>query len=910
MKGRMGVVRLSPNEEENLMREELQRRRKLRLQQVREQQSFLSRLVIRKVQQRRQQQLQTLAESLEEQWQQEHSLHLEALHSHYQQTLTAIGEAQRRAKENEPNEEALSHQRVQHQVQAQQRHREALRELHARQLEQEQQQHRHTESRRKALLEEKRRAERVSSLPLPPPNPVESVHLKTRRPLKTSVELLSSNTHCHMIETHTITAAEREEDAAPQPSALQAAEHEFRRLEDLHQQQEDQREEQENRARERGRRALQREHHTQERASLITQLERLQQVDLLRRRQTRPCAPPPQLYSTDVYCEQQRELENTFQEMYRQQRRLRGDLVPPLFPEPLPAPSTPVLDEDLDVTLDTEEEPKSPETPVSLVPDADPGRRALTKLMERIRRQREGQRGDPEPVQEESVRADNTSSSILENNSEEPSHAPEISDESVVAEAPLTPDPEEHQTSEMQTDTLSQACVLRQQQEQLVLLEELEQKRMELQQRLVLLQQQSQSLLQPCREPEEETSTRRLHQHQQRLLQQNRLHQQCVQEARRRLQEYQNTLHLRSVLMTSAAPPPAAEIKQHSEVPLEHHHHDNPQSQPPGPTEAALPLRDVPPAASVLDSGPNLPLLLTAPTDSVPHFHTAHSGPPLPPAASVHDSGPNLPLLLTAPPASVPHFHTAHSGPPLPPAASVLDSGPNLPLLLTAPPASVPHFHTAYSGPPLPPAASVHDSGPNLPLLLPAPPASAPDSHTAHSGPPLPPASVVLELLRRRLDLNKPRDGGEALTQVPDACSAPASNQEPLADPGVSEEAWTQQGVEAHSRTGGVCAPALVRPGRGRPPVSRAAQRSLFLQQMELHELSAILEVDTPVNASLDTECQAVMGLMDEGVSSVSLSIPGAAETVSGTESSLSSGRVSRCSWRDTLLHDSRKTPS
>lgn len=40
--------------------------------------------------------------------------------------------------------------------------------------------------------------------------------------------------------------------------------------------------------------------------------------------------------------------------------------------------------------------------------------------------------------------------------------------------------------------------------------------------------------------------------------------------------------------------------------------------------------------------------------------------------------------------------------------------------------------------------------------------------------------------------------------------------------------------------------------GRVKPPVSRPSARLAFLQQMEAHELSAIQEVDTPVNISLD----------------------------------------------------------
>lgn len=44
--------------------------------------------------------------------------------------------------------------------------------------------------------------------------------------------------------------------------------------------------------------------------------------------------------------------------------------------------------------------------------------------------------------------------------------------------------------------------------------------------------------------------------------------------------------------------------------------------------------------------------------------------------------------------------------------------------------------------------------------------------------------------------------------------------------------------------------------GKVKPPVSRPSARLAFLQQMEAHELSAIQEVDTPVNISLDAGTQ------------------------------------------------------
>ncbi|NXB14224.1 CE295 protein, partial [Rhagologus leucostigma] len=105
-----GKLRLSPNEEAMFLKEEYERRRKLRLQQVREQQKYISSQIRQKVKQRREEQLRLLEEALRAEWQKAQDEKMKALEELYLSSLRAIGEGHRQAKENEPDLEALAKQ--------------------------------------------------------------------------------------------------------------------------------------------------------------------------------------------------------------------------------------------------------------------------------------------------------------------------------------------------------------------------------------------------------------------------------------------------------------------------------------------------------------------------------------------------------------------------------------------------------------------------------------------------------------------------------------------------------------------------------------------------------------------------------------------------------------------------------
>ncbi|XP_016383645.1 centrosomal protein of 295 kDa isoform X3 [Sinocyclocheilus rhinocerous] len=885
MRGRVSL-RLSPNEEAQLEREELHRRRKLRLQQVREQERFIARQVRTQVQERRRQQMQTLADSLQLQWQQQQMLRLQALSTHYQHSLRAVGHGHRSARENEPDLEALAQRSVERQERAEERHREALRELSARRHEEEQQQRRHADARRKALLEEKRRAERVASLPAPPPDPVESIGKKTPRPLKCAAAERFSLTHCHMRQT----AVDRETDTEQQLSAQQAAALEIQRLEELRREEARDRQERLEKARLRGNHALRTEQHTQDRARLLCELERLQQADLLRRRQEVNTVPAqifqPLYRQQELRDEQQRELEIAFQDVCTEERKVKGDLVMQLVPEPLPPLSASSHDEELDVTLDPEcapegEEPETPgtETAASSAPPADAGRRALSRLLERIRRQRDQrsrQQTADMPVtsrdadtQEEALSVETGSLSSQEKASggsseqQTPStthteDAPDVSDEAVVAGSVLPVEERVESERRAHTDQPTHVEVLlRRQQEQLALLEELEEKRRELEQRLRDTQHTSSTLQEAAHrqsttlpEPPAEvkpdvTHTQRLHQYQQRLLEQNRLHKKCVEEARRRLEEYQRTLKLRYAI---------------------------------GSTSAALPQPSVPLETRSAHS-PALPLVLH------PDPHVLHPGKAPAPAPSQQ---PN-------PSGSESSSQDGQEDRvPLPPPSVLLE------LLRSRQHHAVPRSAEISA------SVTASSFGPVQTSVtqLQSEPCVEADRQELRRQRDFLQALITADRQGSALSFSDVQTDRTTLNTLLNAIEEANGHTEPSTAPSQRDRATLTTTLLSD---GSVYDPAPVHRGRVKPPVSRPPARLAFLQQMEQHELSAIQEVDTPVNISLDTVLQSVD--VSES-SSTSLPAVSSEDGHSVSQRSQVTGRISRMSWRETLLCDSTASAS
>ncbi|XP_062275908.1 centrosomal protein of 295 kDa [Scomber scombrus] len=607
MKRKVAKLRLSPNEEAQLMRQEYERRRKLRIQQVREQQRYIALQIRQDVEQRRQREMEQLEEELRKDWERQQREKLHTLQRLYQESLQLIGQGHRSAKENQPDLEAIARREEENHSKAEERYREALKELKSQRLKDQERESRSINARKKALQAEKERSAKVASLP-PPANPIQNIDSKKPHIVKKSDVSAFAATHYHMPET----TVDREVDTE-QRNAHEGAELEGRRLQDLQREEETKREEQLEKAHLRGKQALRREQLTQDRERLLVELEHMQQTDLLRRRQ-QVSQMPPQIFQP-LYKRQemredfQREMEFAFEDMYTGERRIKGDLVVQLVPEPLPAPSTGSQDQELDVTLDeiatldeenaqrrgAEQEAGSTEQETSshAEPSRPAPRRTLRKLLDRIRNQRNqwtihsghvptaaSQTIVTDQIPERDTMTIDTGSLTSEERDRtapvelpQTSHSPptlETTEQSAAADT-LLPDVLADKIQEFEEVRKKKEEELeRQKQQQMVFLQELEGQKAKLEQMLLEAQREREDLKAavaqevPVKQPEvpvhdqevthrlepappagEDDHTGRLREYQQRLLEQNRIHQRSVEVARQRLEEYQRALRIR-----------------------------------------------------------------------------------------------------------------------------------------------------------------------------------------------------------------------------------------------------------------------------------------------------------------------------------------------------------------------------
>ncbi|KAF0030239.1 hypothetical protein F2P81_016970 [Scophthalmus maximus] len=564
MKRKVAKLRLSPNEEARIIREEHERRRKLRIQQVREQQRHIALHVRQAVEQRRQRELELLGEELRLDWERQKREKVETLQKLYQESLQLLGEGHRGAKENEPDLAARAQREEDNHAKAEQRYREALKELKSQRLKDNERQSQSVTARKKALQAEKERSAKVASLPPPPSHPIQqNIDYKKPHVVKKSDVGAFATTHYHMLES----AVDREADAH------------------------------------------------QDRERLLVELEHMQQTDLLRRRQ-QVSQMPPQIFQP-LYKRQetredfQREMEFAFEDMYTGERRIKGDLVAQLAPEPLPALSTGSQDQELDVTLDEITTPRTENTPhdaerepacseqetSSPVEPSQPARRrALKKLLDRIRSQKNQRTEhkshvpavdsptaitDQIPERDTSIETGSLTSEMK--NKLTPIKLPErvlsqpaleTKEHSTATDTRL-PDALTRRIQEFEEERKKREEELeREKQQQVVLLRELEEQKSKLEQMLLEAQQEREHLkaaltqevtidqtdldqdqevtsVTPgtAAEPEppagEDDHTQRIREYQQRLLEQNRIHHRSVEVARQRLEEYQRALRIR-----------------------------------------------------------------------------------------------------------------------------------------------------------------------------------------------------------------------------------------------------------------------------------------------------------------------------------------------------------------------------
>uniref|UniRef100_A0A8B9PRG3 ALMS motif domain-containing protein n=1 Tax=Apteryx owenii TaxID=8824 RepID=A0A8B9PRG3_APTOW len=611
---RAGKLRLSPNEETMLLKEEYERRRKLRLQQVREQEKNIALRIRQEVKQRREEQLHQLEMALRAEWQKAQDQKIKALEKLYLSSLRAVGEGHRQAKENEPDLEALAKQAEERKQRAEKRHRKALKEQKYQKEKLLREQARRINARKHALDVERERAAKVASLPPPPPHPLENFEVQKIPAVKVYSADNFYVTHYHLSEPYVDREMDRE-----QADARLVAEKEAKRLEELHREEERDRREQLEKAHLRGSHALRKVHLAQDRERLLKELEQMQNMDRMRRRQV-VAQMPPQLFvpaykRMEIKDDWQRELEFAFEDMCNEDRKIKGDLILQFEPQPLPAPSDRSQDNELDITLeqesacDTQQElrevieeevPDESENPEEGKIHQPQSKLALKKLLNKIRSQKEEwtsksekeSQSEIETIESGTIASEERRLCDLELNHEqcknsvsETKDSMEILEDTVVAENSVLIHPQE-QAAKIRMEEERRKWneqIEQQKQEQLALLKQIEEKRACLEADFLKIQMQwcleevkkkekeeKGQLVQSSSSPsaDQQKEGERLHEtettavlktgspreadhlqvirsYQQRLLQQNRLHKQTVEEARKCLQEYQNKLKQR-----------------------------------------------------------------------------------------------------------------------------------------------------------------------------------------------------------------------------------------------------------------------------------------------------------------------------------------------------------------------------
>ncbi|XP_039574506.1 centrosomal protein of 295 kDa isoform X1 [Passer montanus] len=622
-----GTLRLSPNEEAMFLKEEYERRRKLRLQQVREQQKYISYQIRQKVKQRREEHLHQLEEALRAEWQKAQDEKMKALEELYLSSLRAIGEGHRRAKENEPDLEALAKQAEERKQRAETRHRKALIEQKHQKEKLLREQARRADARKRALEVERQRAAKVASLPPPPPRPFESFEVKKILGMKPCGAGNFSVTRYHIAEA----LVDREVDGE-QPDAHLAAEEEGRRLEELHREAERERRKQLEKAHIRGSHALKKIQLAKDRERLQEELEQMHAQDRMRRRQGVAQMPPqlsvPPYKRMEIKEEWQRELESAFEEMCSEDRNMKGDLILQFEPQPLPAPSDRAQDNDLDISLehesacdtqpelpcDTQQEsghvideevPNEPERHEEGETCQPRSKLALKKLLNKIRSQKEEwtsksekeSQSEFETIESGTIASEKRPLCDVELNKEQQKNTvSEAKDsmkmlENTVADEKSVPIHPQEQAAKIRMEEAAKIRmeeerqkwneeIEKQKQEQLALIKKIEEEKALLEADYLKIQMQtcleqakkkkeeeeqsqlvqSHSLhstdqqnqmehetgnVSETRSPGEDSHRQTIRNFQQRLLQQKRLHKQTIEEARKNLQEYQNTLRQR-----------------------------------------------------------------------------------------------------------------------------------------------------------------------------------------------------------------------------------------------------------------------------------------------------------------------------------------------------------------------------
>ncbi|XP_038050313.1 centrosomal protein of 295 kDa-like [Patiria miniata] len=337
--------RLSPNEEAALIKQEKERRRKIRIQQVREQERHFASKIRNNVSKKKGEELKNLALHLKKDWEEAKKEKTDALQKMFERSLESVGDGHRAASSQPPLAEIRAAQALKDKHAANERYSSALQRQ-----KQEDEQHylkenAHIIARKAAIQTEKVRAAKIASLPPPAKDPIEDLDDVGKENKVVTVVSGFSTSHYHLKGEYVEKAEPREQE-----DARLAAQEEERRAKEDEMATEREEKERLEKARLRHQHARKQELLHQDYTRLMEELGQMEQADR-RRRQAIVANIPHQVFQPphkrlEDKQEEQQKLEQAFEDMYMTNTDYTGDLILALEPKPK-------RDTDLDVTIDS-----------------------------------------------------------------------------------------------------------------------------------------------------------------------------------------------------------------------------------------------------------------------------------------------------------------------------------------------------------------------------------------------------------------------------------------------------------------------------------------------------------------------------------------------------------------------------
>lgn len=325
---RRETLRPSPNEEANILQSEKDKRKKIRLKQIREQEKAFSRKVLEDGRRRKSAELNHLTNHLKSQWKKKHDEKQSDLKKKYHENLAEVGLGHKAASEDQTNynKSELTDEEKQRLLRASERYKKALEQLTYDRVKKSEPERERSKARQQALEIERLRAAKIAALP-PSVDPVQDIFLK--KDSRNSEQKSADDYGASRFHLHTLVQVERGLDSH-QVDARQAAKDEEERIQVIMEEVQRDKAEQVEKARLRHKHAVAQLQLEEDRKNLMEELDQLERCDRQRRQDAVAKIPvrifqPPHKRLEDAE-DRQRDLEQAFEDMYMMQTGYMGDL--------------------------------------------------------------------------------------------------------------------------------------------------------------------------------------------------------------------------------------------------------------------------------------------------------------------------------------------------------------------------------------------------------------------------------------------------------------------------------------------------------------------------------------------------------------------------------------------------------